>query len=54
MDKDLQSTLKKRQENCQCIICGRDITEKMQKADETFYLAHFLLGRVEICKRHVY
>jgi hypothetical protein len=49
MKRELEKVLEQRQKDNECIICGKGINEK----DPTIFLAHFILGRVEIHERHI-
>ena len=49
MDKNLWELLKKRAEVGQCIICGKELNEKVNYA--TF--GHSVLGPVRVEERHI-
>lgn len=51
MDSNLEKTLRKRQADGDCIICGLNIKEF--KVLEVMTLRHFVLGPVIICERHI-
>ena len=49
MDINLERTLRQRQESGQCIICTKELNEKMPQ----IILKHFILGNVLICESHI-
>lgn len=51
MDSNLEKTLRKRQKDGDCIICGRNIKEF--KILEVMTLHHFVLGSVIVCESHI-
>jgi len=49
MNSNLEKTLRQRQEDKECIICGKDIKE----CKSIITLQHRILGEVIICPSHI-
>ena len=49
MDSNLEKVLRKRQEAGQCIICGKEVADKIPFI--TF--DHAILNLVAVCERHI-
>ena len=50
MDSNLEKTLRKRADNNECIICGKDLEKDKQPIT---VLTHAVIGEVLICEKHI-